>query len=203
MSTTDAYVGAARVYDFLLNPFLDSKRRLLASLCKQSGAFSVLDVCCGTARQYVAVQDLGMAYTGCDLSPAMLGQARKNGAEYLVALANGMALPFADAQFDAAIISFALHEKPLQVAEAMLLESARVARKVFVMDYLMADRNIALPGQWLMQIPERIVGGEHWQCYRAYMKAGAIQGMAHRLGLQLVIKERLFLGGAAIMEISA
>lgn len=198
----DPYAGIADRYDFLLNPFLDGPREKVADICSSLGAQQILDVCCGTARQAKWCMMRGITYTGCDISAAMLAQGRKRyaGAPSSACLveADAIALPFSAYRFDIALLCFALHEKPVITAENILTEAFRVARKVLVVDYALAERNIQLVGQLLMKIPERIAGGEHWACYRRYMHSGALQGMTHRLGLSYEIICHLFWGGAVV-----
>ena len=90
------------------------KRMLTGRLLKSlpEGA-AVLDVCCGTGDIALelsrARRDLRV--TGIDFSPAMLEEAekRRRGRKNVRFLqGNAMALPFRDAVFDAAVISFGL-----------------------------------------------------------------------------------------------
>jgi ubiquinone/menaquinone biosynthesis C-methylase UbiE len=193
----DEYARFAPHYDRLLNPFLDGVRRRVAEQCARLGAGRVLDICCGTARQAAFFQGTQVRYTGVDVSRAMLDAARKTGSTAL-ARADGTTLPFADRSFDVALVAFALHEKPVPMAEAIMCEALRVARYGLFVDYTLAERNLELPFQWLMQVPERMVGGDHWRCYRAFMAAGALQGMVHRTGLKVLERVSLFRGGAAL-----
>ncbi len=93
---------------------------------------SVLDVACGTGKLTLelarAVGRKGRV-VGVDLSEAMLDEARSAGTgvvqvEYRPA--NALALPFADASFDAATIAFGLRN--LASFEGGLREMARVVR---------------------------------------------------------------------------
>lgn len=198
----DDYARIATYYDLLLNPFLDSVRQRVVEQCGRFGAGRLLDICCGTARQAGFCFASGMSYAGADVSEAMLGAARRAyaGSAFQPSLvrADGTQLPFADGCFDIALIAFALHEKPLTMAEGIVREAQRVARHCILVDYTLAERNLELPFQWLMQVPERMVGGEHWRCYREFMRAGALQGLMHRLGLSVIERTRLFGGGAGI-----
>jgi len=130
--------------------------------------------------------------------PARDGAGSGNRPSGLV-LADAVRLPFADNAFDAALLSFALHEKPQDTALTIVVEALRVAPLCIITDYTMAERNLELPGQWLMAVPERLVGGEHWRNYRVFMQSGAVQGLLHRIsGVRLLHRESLFMGGAGI-----
>ncbi len=209
MIQADAYARMACWYDRLLNPLLDGTRRRVATMCARQpelhsqGHGVVLDICCGTARQGVFLAQAGVRWAGVDRSPSMLAAASRNtdrnsGRNALLMRADSTRLPFADASFALSAISFALHEQPADQAERTLAEALRVASRCLVVDYTMAERNLELPSQWLMMVPERMVGGEHWRNFRSYMRAGAMQGMLHRAGAVILEREPLFGGGAAI-----
>lgn len=88
------------------DPYLLS--RLLYHLAPRIDAH-YLDVGCGTGNYTVAMREAGVAICGVDLSATMLGRARdKSGA---VAWLNGnvLALPFRDASFAGAIMTFVHH----------------------------------------------------------------------------------------------
>jgi SAM-dependent methyltransferase len=93
--------------------FVNWKSRLsfeLPFLRRQlQGRRRVLDVACGTGMHSLALAAEGWQVTGCDLSPAMIDQARHNAAE------QGLAVPFVVAGFGS--LTQAL---PGQVFDALL-----------------------------------------------------------------------------------
>lgn len=200
----DEYARFARIYDAILNPFLDDVRQQVAAMCSEAGYGRVLDICCGTARQSVFLHRAGVRSMGLDISEHMLAQAKQK-ADDAVSLVRGDAtvLPFRNRVFDAAVLSFALHEKPLATAHAILREAGRMADRVIAVDYTMAERNLELGGTLLMRLPEMLVGGAHYRNYTEWMRTGALQGAVAQSGFSIVHQKRLFWGGAAIMLLGA
>ena len=100
----------------------------------------VLDVATGTGSQASAFAEVAREVVAIDLSPEMLRVARrKRGHPKLTFLqADATALPFRDGDFDVACVSFALHEMPVSIREAVLAEMVRVTARggtIVVVDY--------------------------------------------------------------------
>lgn len=103
------------------------QHELLVRLLDPKWGESVLDVGCGTGETMKLLAGTGIRVTGIDRSPAMLAVARRKlgGAPLLVG--DAIALPFADASFDAVLMNTTvefLHEPA-----AAVLELTRVARR--------------------------------------------------------------------------
>lgn len=112
--------------------------RALAALESSCGApmRSVVDAPCGTGRFAAFLRERGLAYTGVDLSPAMLAVAREKapGARYLAA--DAARLPFDDAQFDLALCIRFLHlVREPELRLSFLRELRRVARLGVIVGY--------------------------------------------------------------------
>lgn len=91
----------------------------------------IVDVGCSTgiSSDYAARLDLCANVTGVDLSPHFLSVAtnRRDSHEYVHA--NAEETPFDDNTFDAATVSFLLHELPAVASERVIMETARVLRR--------------------------------------------------------------------------
>lgn len=216
----DAYGSVARYYDACVEPFLGSTRSRVARLCHEQGARRVLDICCGTGKQMEKFYELGMDAYGVDMSHGMLqvvrktakkvaynqtkgqaeGQCQKQAPAFTVLHADATRMPFSDASFDMATVSLALHEMPLAHAEALVLEALRVAKSLLILDYCMAERNIEVPATSLAFVVERLVGGEHYQNYRTFMRQGAVEGLITRLGLRRIMRHKVW-AGAGVIEV--
>ena len=66
----------------------------------------VLDVCCGTGDLAIGARARGATVTGLDFSEQMLDRARRKDASVEWVQGDALALPFADASFDAATVGF-------------------------------------------------------------------------------------------------
>ncbi len=117
------------VYDamnLLMTAGLDRRwRRLTAAAVVRPGD-RVLDACCGTGDLALAAVERGGAVTGLDFSEAMLDRARRKSPEVEWLRGDALALPFADATFDAVTIGFGLRN--VADLEAALRELVRVLR---------------------------------------------------------------------------
>jgi SAM-dependent methyltransferase len=113
--------------------------------------------------------------------------------------ADARALPFADGSFDAVVLSLALHEMPEAAGNAALAEALRVAPRVLLADYRLAERNLDLPAALFVHLPERLAGAEHYRNFRGFMARGGVEGLAHRAGLTVIRRERLLGGAGALL----
>jgi len=99
----------APVYDAMnhtMTAGLDRRwRRITAEAVVQPGD-AVLDACCGTGDLAVACARLGGRVTGLDFSERMLERARRKAPELEWIAGDVLALPFADASYDAATVGF-------------------------------------------------------------------------------------------------
>ncbi len=133
------YDKFAPLYDFSVRPVRKLRRRVV-ELSRAGADAAVIDVATGTGEQARAFGEKCRKVVGVDLSEAMLRVARAKGPlpNVTYVQANATHLPFDDASFDIASISFALHEMPASVREAVLHEMVRVAKPhgtLVIVDY--------------------------------------------------------------------
>jgi len=99
----------APVYDAMnhtMTAGLDRRwRRITAEAVVRPGD-AVLDACCGTGDLALASARIGGKVTGLDFSDAMLERARRKAPELEWVAGDMLALPFADASFDAVTVGF-------------------------------------------------------------------------------------------------
>jgi ubiquinone/menaquinone biosynthesis C-methylase UbiE len=107
-----AYDRLARVYDRRWRFYIDASSRATLARLPEALGNELLDVGCGTGALLAALGPGGAAAprVGLDLSPAMLGQARRKcDAGTLLVAGRGEALPFPDARFDCVVSVSSFH----------------------------------------------------------------------------------------------
>jgi demethylmenaquinone methyltransferase/2-methoxy-6-polyprenyl-1,4-benzoquinol methylase len=119
----------APVYDLmnrLMTAGLDRAWRRLTVEAVVGPGDRVLDACCGTGDLALAAELEGGVVTGLDFSPRMLERARAKSGSVEWVEGDLLALPFADASFDAATVGFGVRN--VADLELALRELRRVLR---------------------------------------------------------------------------
>lgn len=101
------------------------RRAVKEALDLQPGC-RVLDLAAGTGSSTAALLSDGVELVACDLSAGMIEVGRQRHPEITFVQANALALPFPDAHFDAATISFGIRNIPH--TDKVLAELARVVK---------------------------------------------------------------------------
>jgi demethylmenaquinone methyltransferase / 2-methoxy-6-polyprenyl-1,4-benzoquinol methylase len=99
----------APVYDAMntaMTAGLDRRWRRLAARAVVRPGDRVLDACCGTGALALAARSEGGRVTGLDFSDQMLERARRKSSDVEWVRGDLLALPFADASFDAVTVGF-------------------------------------------------------------------------------------------------
>ncbi len=193
----DDYNNSSRIYDLLLNPFLNGIRNAFVDWAIIHQPQGVLDVGCGTGKQ-LSLLPKNMHAVGIDLSEAMLDQAAKQ-AQGRCRQADATAIPFNDDSFDLIISQFALHEKETATIELELKEVKRLLQPggVFsVVDFDLPDEHTFIAGffKWGVARIEQQAGGEHYENFKVWMKRGGLRSILKKNGWELS-EEQLFFKG--------
>jgi ubiquinone/menaquinone biosynthesis C-methylase UbiE len=161
-------------------------RRAAAGILSERGVQSAVDLCCGTGAQCRMLARRGLIARGVDASPSMLRQARlKQGPYEEYFLEDAAATRFADGSFDAALVSFALHEKGRSEQEAILAEARRIVRDkglVLLIDFR-PHSAASPPFGWLVRLAERGMGRPHYRHFKAFLQSGALPDLLSGQGL--------------------
>lgn len=175
IDSMDEYINHAKLYDPLVGPFLRSTHKNMVDILQSHGCHRVLDLCCGTGLFVGLALKVGMNPTGVDLSPTMLGVASANFPEVEFLEGDASSLPMGDGTYDAVTISFALHEKPREVALAIIQEALRLVRKgglLVVADYRYPTKRKSFFTGWGIRLVEYMAGKEHNAHFKEYMERG-------------------------------
>jgi demethylmenaquinone methyltransferase/2-methoxy-6-polyprenyl-1,4-benzoquinol methylase len=190
------YAIAAPLYDTVTRPI--RKLRWEVADAVELGANSrVLDVCTGTGAQAFAFAERAGEVVGVDLSAAMLAIAgRKNRfSNVSFRQADAARLPFDDRTFDAACVSFALHEMPSSIRARVIAEMARVTTpggSVVVVDYGLPRNRAA---SWLVY---RIVKLYEPEYYAEFVRSD-LERLLGVSGIEVTAHRRVLFGVARIV----
>lgn len=194
-------------YENLVDPLLRDIRRFLPEFSAMKYGDKVLDICCGTGEQVLEYGRQGITATGIDIDPSMLKIAVKNKKKRHLGnvsfqLADATALPFPDAYFDSASISFGLHDKGKRVRDRVIQEMKRVVKPNG--DFTFLDFQVPLPkntGALLVRMIEFVVGGEHYAGFKDYLSNG---GLAEILKTHhLLEQQKIVLKAGTILALKA
>lgn len=182
----DEYARFTALYDPLIGPFIRPVHRAMTDTLVSHSCRSVVDLCCGTGMLAGMTTEAGIHTTGVDISLPMLnvGQAKYPAVKFIHHDATNV--PLEDGMFDAATISFALHEKPLDTSRAILAEAVRLVRPgglVMVADYRFPERRHSLLTGWGIRTVERLAGKEHFAHFTRYMQGGGTRTFLNAAGL--------------------
>lgn len=194
----DDYQITARWYDFLVGKPLSSVFRRMTGLL--TGCESVLDICCGTGLLAGIFDDANIRAVGLDKSEAMLNVAHKKHPNLPFVHGNAESLPFPNNTFAACTITFALHEKPRVMRQAILSEAMRVVRpegRVVIADYS-HPQGASRIGSWAVHMVERLAGQEHYRNFADWMRYGATEGFLDESGYTWH-RHRFVLSGTAAL----
>jgi len=179
---------SSTIYRWLIDPLLCPLRPRIARLCSKHAMNNVLDIGTATGAQCRTLGAAGIHAVGLDLSEAMVAAARKRrgtNVEYVVGSA--YKLPFADTDFDAALLSLALHEHSEEERTRMLMEALRVIRPggfLLLAEYSKpAKARIHMPWR-IIQLIENLAGPEHRAGFHQFIATDGLRGLLQRHDLQ-------------------
>lgn len=167
-------------YETLIDPMLRDIRKFTPGFTGMKAGEKVIDVCCGTGAQVLEYVQNGIIAVGIDNSRDMIKTAKRNRKRQKAInasfqLADASNLPFTDAYFDYATISFGLHDKENQLRYQIVFEMKRVVKKdgylIFIDFQVPLPRNIW--GVFAKGI-EFLAGGSHYRGFKDYCARGGL-----------------------------
>ena len=193
--------GVAKWYDKALFIAMFRIRKRMVKVAKELKVSRIFDLCCGTGNQLKYFKKSGFNdVVGVDLSENMISVANNSKIKLNCLLEDATNTSFKDNSFDFGMVSFALHEKSIEIAEAMILEAGRLIKNggyFVIVDYCF-DKNSTSLGRWASTFVEKLVGGNHYKNFKKYINAG---GLNFLMGNYKSIKEYPFIFGSVKMRI--
>ncbi len=157
---------------------LRPRRRIVQLLKGQR----VLDVCCGTGNLTAMLVTVGCQVVGVDGSPTMLSYAQRKRIAAEFQLMDATRLPF-NREFDAAVISIALHEMPPHAREKVWASMRRAVRpqgRLIALDFAV-PRHISLLARIMLSLVEQdersllTIHREHYENFQEFMRNGGLR----------------------------
>ncbi len=189
----------AGIYDKVLHIPVRNIRWSVTEIIKNAEAKKVIDLCCGTGNQITYLKKAGIEQAiGVDISDNMLQQAWRNGLKDVCLRMDASATTFNDNVFDAAIMSFSLHEMHAETARKVFLESKRIVRpggSLIVIDYSFDEQTNPI-GRFATRAVEKFVGGDHYRNFKYFMTHDMLKKFAE--GLEIKEQKRFLFGAVAI-----
>ena len=142
----------------------------------------VLDVCCGTGSLTAMLAAAGCQAAGVDGSPTMLSFAKRKRINAKFQLMDATRLPF-NHEFDAAVISLALHEMPLDIRKEVWASMRRAVRpqgRLIALDYTF-PRSRSLWARMALSLVEQdehsfvSIHREHYENFQEFMASGGLR----------------------------
>ncbi len=180
------YSLSSLIYDqFLYLPLRPIRLKVL-NILNGNHDHRIVDLCGGTGNQLKLLARNGFTNLHCvDLSTAMLAIARRGDYPINIYEEDATQTGFTDSFFDAAIISFAIHEKDQATQSGLISEAHRILKPdglLIVIDFQF-DNHTKRSIRSMIGLIEWIAGGEHYRNFQKYIQSG---------GLQAIIKPKLF-----------
>jgi demethylmenaquinone methyltransferase/2-methoxy-6-polyprenyl-1,4-benzoquinol methylase len=197
----DEYKRFAWLYDLVLYPVIRKVRKRISEIIRKHNAESIIDICCGTGDQLKYLRKQGYRnITGVDISQSMLKQANKGQTKAECYNQDASALRFDADSFDAGIIGYALHEKPIDTAKKILKEAKRVIKPgglLIILDYNQ-EQNAPFYTRAMVHFIERFAGKSHYKNFRQYQKEGGLNAL---MNSQTPINNYKFHGGITLLHV--
>ena len=190
--------------DVINRLILLSPRRKIVQLMKGQ---RILDVCCGTGNLTGMLAAAGCQAVGVDGSPTMLSYAQRKRIPAEFQRLDATRLPF-NREFDAAVISIALHEMPPHAREKVWASMRRAVRprgRLIALDFA-TPRTASLLARIARSIMEQdersfvAIHREHYENYQEFMQSGGLRAWIQERG-ESVETEYDFWGGTVAVVI--
>lgn len=190
------------LYALFIEPLLKRIKQWIARFIIQNDLFPALDICCGTGRQCHLIAEDRQDIFGLDLDCRMMQYASSKYPRISFVCADAAHLPFQNKSMKAVVISYALHEKPLDLRIKILEEAKRVLSpegKIILVDFEMPWNRKSRLGSLFISSIERMAGRKHYENSRQFLKAGGLQALIRAKEFHPVEKRAIDLASSSIV----
>ena len=189
-------------YDLFIEPLLKSIKEWIARFIIQHELFPALDICCGTGKQCHLIAKNRQDILGFDLDFKMIKHASSKYPQIPFICADAAHIPFQKKSLKTVVISYALHEKPLDLRIKILEEAKRLLSpegKIILVDFENPWNRKSRLGSLLISSIERMAGREHYRNSRQFLKAGGLQALVKTNRLRPTEKYAIELASSSII----
>lgn len=196
----DPYRKTVKAYERFIDGMNKGLKLVGIRMFRPVKGMNILDVGCGTGTHLELYQRYQCNLVGLDLSPSMLGAARRrlNESTHLD-LGDARHMPYAAGRFDLVILMLTLHEMPAHVRPSVLNEVKRLLKKdgrILMVEFHTGPYQ-PIQG-WITRIiiliSEIAAGRAHFRNYRNFMAEGGLESLFYQNDLQ-VEKQQILAGG--------
>jgi len=195
------YGFTAKIYDPIFYLPLKSIRIAVMNELLKYKEKVILDLCCGTGNQLNLLSKHGFRNLYClDISDSMLEIVKRSNSSIKIYNENAIKTSFNNASFDVVIISFAIHEKDRNTQQALIDETYRIIKKdgfMLVVDYVFDNKTTKF-GRIVINIIERIAGGEHYINFKSYIQNDGLLSLIEKDKFKLIKYNRMSFGAVTI-----
>jgi ubiquinone/menaquinone biosynthesis C-methylase UbiE len=171
------------LYDLAFLAMFRGLRRRVVRAVEDGGLYPWLDVCCGTGDQLRGRVD--KFAVGLDLGFGFVRYAAARAPGVPFVCADAARLPFKAGSIGAVSVSFALHDKSLELRTAILAEARRVMApdgRLVAVDFENPWNAASRAGALFVRAIERLAGGEHYSNGRDFLRRGGLRAFLRENG---------------------
>jgi demethylmenaquinone methyltransferase/2-methoxy-6-polyprenyl-1,4-benzoquinol methylase len=173
-------------------------RPVVLELAAPGNGSRILDAATGTGNQALAFAKIGCDVVGIDLSHKMIevAQSKNDYPNAGFQVGDASDLPFPDDSFDVSVISFALHDMPRPMREAVLDEMSRVT----VPGGSMVIADYELPGSLIHRLFIRYITPFYENKYVPDYFQYDLEGSMEIKGMEIVEKRSVLMGVGKVLK---
>ena len=176
------------IYELFIAKHIDQFSHEILELIDENK--NILDVGCGTGRLTLSLAPKCSSVTGIDLSSKNIAVAESNlekaGFDNVSFVCSDAAefRSRTDKIFDYTILSFVIHEVPLELRSNLIEAVKQISKKIIFADYLYPELK-GLKG-FFIRIIEFLAGREHFSGFESYMLNKGLSYIVESNGLRII-----------------